>query len=243
MICRQSGNTARQLREYEAQMTQHRDRLSSGTADIQRLLQTGDMAGVAAKSTELESSTKAVRELEFNAMQLTQNMGGGQSVDFAALEQVLRGLTVGGGVSAPVNQAYTPSSTVPSMGAPMPRYPGSNSPPPSSSPMPRVVPAASPRTPFTPESTGRGTAVPNAIYINGVPEDTSEADLREVFARFGEIKMINSRHIATGGFAFIFFSTDTGAAAALEKPKVMIKGKAVNILAKKQLVPKERPGA
>lgn len=52
--------------------------------------------------------------------------------------------------------------------------------------------------------------------------------------------MINSRHIATGGFAFIFFSTDTGAAAALEKPKVIIKGKAVNILAKKQLVPKER---
>ena len=104
------------------------------------------------------------------------------------------------------------------------------------------------------QSTGRGTAVPNAIYINSVPEvaspttptrlacatnpstdlsyswmlstqshavhmqstpshsarlstlslaallpqETTEADLREVFEKFGDIKMINSRHIATG---------------------------------------------
>ena len=109
--------------------------------------------------------------------------------------------------------------------------------------------------------------MPNAIYINSVPEETTEADLRAEFEKYGEIKMINSRHIATGvptqparggdraaqGFAFIFFSSERAAAAgtcqaadwaddctALENPRVHIHGKPVNILAKKQLVPKDR---
>jgi len=224
-------------------MVQHRDRLASGTADIQRLLQAGDMGGVAAKSSELESSTKAVRELEYSAAQCVQGAGGGQSVDFGAVEAAIRGLDVGGSAGSATTIPYTPTAPPPSSGSRSSFAPTSSPAGSVSSPMPRMPPAvrATPGgTPFTPDSTGRGTAVPNAIYINGVPEDTSEADLREVFARFGDIKMINSRHIATGGFAFIFFSTDTGAAAALEKPKVMIKGKAVNILAKKQLVPKDR---
>lgn len=41
-------------------------------------------------------------------------------------------------------------------------------------------------------------AVPNAIYVNGVPHDASEADVRAAFERFGEIKMVNARHISTG---------------------------------------------
>ena len=149
------------------------------------------MAGVAAKSTELESSTKAVRELEFNAMQLTQvdklrtnttqycadcltlkhciskcvdaehgwwpicgfcSLGTGTAISPSKStdEQHTDKLTAGASgtyrgrrgqctcqpgyyfmmmelgirVASSSNacaQAYTPSSTVPSMGAPMPR--------------------------------------------------------------------------------------------------------------------------
>jgi len=48
--------------------------------------------------------------------------------------------------------------------------------------------------------------------------------------------MINSRHIATGGFAFVFYTNNEGASKALEHPKIVIKGKQVNVLAKKQIV-------
>jgi len=179
------------------------------------------MHSVTTISKDLEPATAKVRQIEERAASLCASAGMGK-VEFVAVEQAIRTLAIGG----PKPDFTSASSTGTGYGTPA--RPG------------LTATAGSPRVPFTPESTGRGTAVPNAIYINGVPEDTTEGDLREVFARFGDIKMINSRHIATGGFAFIFFSTDTGAAAALEKPKVMIKGKAVNILAKKQLVPKER---
>ena len=47
---------------------------------------------------------------------------------------------------------------------------------------------------------------------------------------------VNSRHIASGGFAFVFYTTNEAAARALEKPRITIKGKMVNVLAKKQIV-------
>jgi len=228
-----SNNLGRQLRDCEQQMTFQRERLASGTAEIQRLLAAGNMGGVATKSHELETSTKAVREIEASATALVQAAGTGGSIDFGHAEQAVQALSVG----ATSPQGLVNTSAQGYAAPPITSYSGYTSTPPPAS---RPITSASPRTPFTPESTGRGTAVPNAIYINGVPENTTEADLRQVFSRFGEIKMINSRHIATGGFAFIFFSTDTGAAAALEKPKVMINGKQVNILAKKQLVPKDK---
>eukprot|EP00658_Telonema_sp_P-2_P005016 TRINITY_DN11880_c0_g1_i5.p1 TRINITY_DN11880_c0_g1~~TRINITY_DN11880_c0_g1_i5.p1 ORF type:complete len:285 (+),score=107.67 TRINITY_DN11880_c0_g1_i5:149-1003(+) len=84
--------------------------------------------------------------------------------------------------------------------------------------------------------TGSPSPAPRAIYINGLPHDTSEADLREVLGEFGEIDMVNSRHIASGGFAFVFYTTNEAAARALEKPRITIKGKMVNVLAKKQIV-------
>merc|ERR1711865_527061 len=85
-------------------------------------------------------------------------------------------------------------------------------------------------------SAATGETVPNAIYVNGVPHDASEYDVRETFERFGEIKMINARHISTGGFAFVFFKQDIGAQIALENPRVVIKGKTANVLAKKQIL-------
>jgi hypothetical protein len=83
---------------------------------------------------------------------------------------------------------------------------------------------------------GSPSPAPRAIYINGLPHDTSEADLRDVLGEFGEIDMVNSRHIASGGFAFVFYTTNEAAARALEKPRITIKGKMVNVLAKKQIV-------
>jgi len=81
-----------------------------------------------------------------------------------------------------------------------------------------------------------GDTVPNAIYVNGLPSDCTEADLREVFGQFGDIKMVNARHVATGGFSFVFFRNEQGAAAALENPRITVKGKVANVLAKKQIL-------
>jgi len=78
--------------------------------------------------------------------------------------------------------------------------------------------------------------VPNAIYVNGLPSDCTEADIREVFGQFGDIKMVNARHVATGGFSFVFFRNEQGAAAALENPRITIKDKVANVLAKKQIL-------
>jgi len=94
-----------------------------------------------------------------------------------------------------------------------------------SSPASRAMPPGSP-----------ADTVPNAIYVNGLPNDCTEADLREVFGQFGDIKMVNARHVATGGFSFVFFRNEQGALAALENPRVTIKGKVANVLAKKQIL-------
>eukprot|EP00656_Telonema_subtile_P015588 TRINITY_DN18195_c0_g1_i3.p1 TRINITY_DN18195_c0_g1~~TRINITY_DN18195_c0_g1_i3.p1 ORF type:complete len:197 (-),score=47.16 TRINITY_DN18195_c0_g1_i3:76-666(-) len=95
---------------------------------------------------------------------------------------------------------------------------------------------------------GRATAAPmaspgdslskSAIYVNSLPTDAKEADIVAAFQDCGGIKMVNARHIATGGFAFVFFDSDDGAQKALETARVEVKGKLVNVLAKKQI-----PGA
>jgi len=78
----------------------------------------------------------------------------------------------------------------------------------------------------------------SAIYVNGLPNNASEADIVEAFKECGGIKMVNARHVASGGFAFVFFDTDSGAENALGRAMVKVKGKQVNVLAKKQI-----PGA
>eukprot|EP00656_Telonema_subtile_P010660 TRINITY_DN15172_c0_g1_i1.p1 TRINITY_DN15172_c0_g1~~TRINITY_DN15172_c0_g1_i1.p1 ORF type:complete len:338 (-),score=93.38 TRINITY_DN15172_c0_g1_i1:172-1185(-) len=225
-----------QLRDWERNLTAHRESLREGTREIQAALSNGDMALVGSKSKELEVSTTALKEMEVAFPELASPIGAG--VDLSVVEDAVRSLTVGatsqGQPAAHVMPSSPPARSPVGMGAPSPM------PTTPFNPSTLMTPNKIPISPYTPESSGRGTAVPNAIYINGVPEETTEADLREVFEKFGDIKMINSRHIATGGFAFIFFSSEQAASAALEKPKVLIHGKPVNILAKKQLVPKER---
>lgn len=126
---------------------------------------------------------------------------------------------------------------------------GSASPPP---PSPAVAPmggfdahSTPARSPYasTPSGLSPVSAAPSAIYINGLPNNATEQDIRDELGVFGEIEMINSRHIATGGFAFVFYTTNEGAQKALEHPRIMIKGKTVNVLAKKQIVQSSTPGA
>ena len=104
-------------------------------------------------------------------------------------------------------------------------------------PAPRASPYAS-----TPSGMSPVSAAPSAIYINGLPNNATEQDIRDELGVFGEIEMINSRHIATGGFAFVFYTSNEGAQKALEHPRIMIKGKTVNVLAKKQIVQQSTPG-
>jgi len=232
-----------QLQEWERNVMSHRESLRAGTREIQSALQSGDMALVSARSKELEVSTNALKEMESAFPSLSTPLGG--NLDFHSVEAALQGLAWGGAAaggsrgSAP--SSYTPAAAMPvGRTSPVAATPTSGF---NTSSFASPKPMATPQSPYTPDSaasTGRGTAVPNAIYINSVPEETTEADLREVFEKFGDIKMINSRHIATGGFAFIFFSSEHAATAALENPRVTIHGKPVNILAKKQLVPKDR---
>merc|ERR1712146_32588 len=69
----------------------------------------------------------------------------------------------------------------------------------------------------------------SAIYVNGLPNNATEADIVEAFKDCGGIKMVNARHVASGGFAFVFFDTDTGAESALARSLVKVKGKQVNV--------------
>ena len=91
---------------------------------------------------------------------------------------------------------------------------------------------------MTPPATPGENLSKSAIYVNSLPTDAKEADIVEAFKDCGGIKMVNARHIATGGFAFVFFDSDDGAQKALEQARVEVKGKTVNVLAKKQI-----PGA
>ena len=61
---------------------------------------------------------------------------------------------------------------------------------------PAATPAASPapaRVAASPAPSSPADTVPNAIYVNGLPSDCTEADIREVFGQFGDIKMVNAR--------------------------------------------------
>merc|ERR1711865_1197580 len=104
-----------------------------------------------------------------------------------------------------------------------------------------AAPVSPPRSP-QPSLSASGTAmtpkdaVPNAVYVNGLAPDTTEEDIRGVFEHFGEIKMVNARHVSNGGFAFVFFKTEQGATAALQNPRVVVGDRTVNILAKKQIL-------
>jgi RNA recognition motif-containing protein len=57
------------------------------------------------------------------------------------------------------------------------------------------------------------------LYVGNLPYDTGEAQLQEIFGRFGAVESVNViRDMATGrarGFAFVEMATDAEAQAAI----------------------------
>ena len=57
------------------------------------------------------------------------------------------------------------------------------------------------------------------LYVGNLPYDTGEAQLQELFSRFGSVESVNVvRDMATGrarGFAFVEMATDAEAQAAI----------------------------
>jgi len=223
----QVAASRRQLDDHDANVTSLRARLSEGADSMNRSVATGDINGVVAHGKRLEEASAQLRELEAIIAAMDTSLGG--TLPTEAADNAIKNLQLSGGRAPGLgSSSYT---APPSPPAPMQHY-GSYS---DASITPAVRSMPAPSTPAT------GETVPNAIYVNGVPHDASEADVRAAFERFGEIKMVNARHINTGGFAFVFFKDDIGAQVAMENPRVSINGKTANVLAKKQILGGSRP--
>merc|ERR1711939_849953 len=221
----QVSQSRHKLDEQESNVTSLRARLSEGADSMNRSVATGDINGVVMHGKRLEESSGHLREAEQVIASMDTAIGGTLPTEQA--DNAIKNLTLSGG-HAPTLGSSTYVAPSP------PSHPqmhqsqsfGGYSDPSLVTPPVRMPPA----TPAT------GETVPNAIYVNGVPHDSSEADVRATFERFGEIKMVNARHINTGGFAFVFFKDDIGAQVAIQNPRVIINGKTANVLAKKQIL-------
>lgn len=209
----------RQLDEQDANVTSLRARLSEGADSMNRSVATGDINGVVMHGKRLEESSGQLREAESVIAAMDTAVGGTLPTESA--DNAIKNLQLSGGHAPSLG-----SSTYIAPSPPHTQSFGGYADPSLVTPPVRMPPA----TPAT------GETVPNAIYVNGVPHDSTEADVRAAFERFGEIKMVNARHINTGGFAFVFFKEDIGAQIAMENPRVAINGKTANVLAKKQIL-------
>jgi hypothetical protein len=217
------SGSRRMIDEQEANVTNLRSRISEGADSMNRSVATGDINGVVMHGKRLEESSLHLREAEAIIQSMDTALGGALPVEQA--ENAIKNLTLSGGHAPGLGSSvYVPSppSGAAGFGGGGAGFSDYNS--------PGFNRSAPPVTPAT------GETVPNAIYVNGVPHDASEADVRLAFERFGEIKMVNARHISTGGFAFVFFKEDIGAQVAAENPRVTINGKTANVLAKKQIL-------
>eukprot|EP00658_Telonema_sp_P-2_P029015 TRINITY_DN2212_c0_g1_i1.p1 TRINITY_DN2212_c0_g1~~TRINITY_DN2212_c0_g1_i1.p1 ORF type:complete len:311 (-),score=89.51 TRINITY_DN2212_c0_g1_i1:356-1288(-) len=215
------------LDDTEHNITQLRAGLASSADGMQKAVAIGDINNVVVHGKRLEEASGQLKQQEGLVHAMDTGIGG--SLPIEATAHSITNLALAGG-NAPSAGNATATSYTQSM------------PPPASQPHYSEPPQASMMTPASgmrsapPATPATGETVPNAIYVNGVPHDASELDVRETFERFGEIKMINARHISTGGFAFVFFKQDIGAKIALDNPRVVIKGKTANVLAKKQIL-------
>merc|ERR1711924_321328 len=108
-------------------------------------------------------------------------------------------------------------------------------PPPAPAPVASTPPPAPPTPPPPAPQPSPKTQSPdgsNAIYVNGLSRGTTEADIREAFVKFGDIKLVNGRHVSSGGFAFVFFEYAESAQRALADPRVPVKNSTCNVLCK-----------
>jgi len=220
----QVSQSRHKLDEQESNVTSLRARLSEGADSMNRSVATGDINGVVMHGKRLEDASGQLHETESIIATMDTAVNG--TLPTEAVENAVKNLCLSGGHAPSLGYAthYSP---------PSPTHTNTYSHHyDSTPPVNRVAPigGAPPSTPAA------GETVPNAIYVNGVPHDASEADVRATFERFGEIKMVNARHINTGGFAFVFFKDDIGAQVAIQNPRVIINGKTANVLAKKQIL-------
>jgi len=241
------ASSRRMIDEQDANVTSLRSRLSEGADCMNRSVATGDINGVVMHGKRLEEASGMLREAESIVASMDTALGGTLPIESA--ENAIKNLTLSGGHAPGLGSSMggaqltglgssmggaqlTSSSYMPAPSSYTPASPpGSGYAHSYADPSLATPPVRAP--PVTPAT---GETVPNAIYVNGVPHDASEADVRGAFDRFGEIKMVNARHISTGGFAFVFFKEDIGAQVALENPRVVINGKTANVLAKKQIL-------
>lgn len=223
------ADNRRKIEEQDATVTGLRARLSEGADSMNRAVATGDINGVVLHGKRLEEASAHLRESDSIIQTMDTAVGG--TLPTEAAENAIKNLCLSGGHAPSLGQTGHFVATSPSVAHSHTSMGFASSYEPAHTPsMPArpVVPASS-----TPAA---GETVPNAIYVNGVPHDATEADVRGAFERFGEIKMVNARHINTGGFAFVFFKEDIGAQIAMENPRVLINGKTANVLAKKQIL-------
>jgi len=71
------------------------------------------------------------------------------------------------------------------------------------------------------------------VYVSDIPRDASEAELRSAFSSFGDVRMVNARHIHTGGFAFVFYEDGKSAEAAIYSKGTCVHGQEVSIMDKR----------
>lgn len=212
---------------YEAQkdMEHKRERLAVGGAAAEEALSKSvdNQYDFIQDSPQLEADLVMLEELDVQ-------LGGADAtiervVRFDASERAMKQLELRKADDAAF--AQSPASTMPvrtTVSAARPKPVSASAGPPKTSALGAAAAASS-----------NDSLSKSAIYVNGLPNNATEADIIESFRDCGGIKMVNARHIASGGFAFVFFDNDLGAENALSRARVNVKGKQVNVLAKKQI--------
>eukprot|EP00658_Telonema_sp_P-2_P005821 TRINITY_DN12199_c0_g1_i7.p1 TRINITY_DN12199_c0_g1~~TRINITY_DN12199_c0_g1_i7.p1 ORF type:complete len:321 (-),score=97.75 TRINITY_DN12199_c0_g1_i7:363-1325(-) len=217
------------LDDMTSEVNATKDQLQAGTDAALKAVDEQEKYDFIMNSPELENWIGTLADMDINIKINDVGVNLNRTVHWDNVHRTLEGLKLGQTVAPEPEVAKSPLSAVQHSSVHL----TNNNPVPAIS---TSVAAAggSPRSgrmPGTPTS-----SVPNAVYVNGLDNKTSEGDLREVFEQCGEIKLVNARHIPSGGFAFIFFRDEMGAQRALDNPRTEIKGKVCNVLAKKQVM-------
>jgi len=217
---------------YEAQkdMEHKRDRLSVGVSAAEKALNAAldNQYDFVQDAPQLEADLVVLEDLDVQLRGADATIE--RVVRFDASERAMKQLELrkADGVEAPA-AVMSPSSTMPVR----PSVPSAARPPMGSA---SAGPGSSKLAGAAAANARSGDALSkSAIYVNGLPNNAVEADIVEAFRDCGGIKMVNARHVASGGFAFVFFDNDSGAENALGRSLVKVKGKQVNVLAKKQI--------
>lgn len=239
---------AQLLVQQEADLINRREVLVEGYREAQKMLEMPDKYEFIAGAADFEARMDAFVDMDLSVqdLDLTDN----RTASFVPAEEAIRS------ISFDANAAVTELPPLPAARPPVQVQPVPLPPPPLPPPPAPVIEEAivaeevieetveemgkeaeaEANEPVPKLAAPRNNPGSNAIYINGLQPDTTEADIRAAFEVFGAIKMVNAKHVSSGGFAFVFFVMAEGAAAALVDPRVDVKDCTVNVLAKEQIL-------